>query len=81
MPAGCGWSPGAASGVALITVDAAGENSIAVAAGANGRAGPDEVAAAFAAPCEALVALGRDTGRGARGRAAPGPRRPAPHAC
>ena len=46
---------GAASGVALITVDAAGENSIAVAAGANALAGPDEVAAAFAAPCEALV--------------------------
>jgi ribokinase len=47
---------GAASGVALIMVDAAGENSIAVAAGANGLAGRDEVAAAFAAPCEALVA-------------------------
>jgi ribokinase len=47
---------GAASGVALITVDAAGENSIAVAAGANGLAGQDEVTAAFAAPCEALVA-------------------------
>jgi ribokinase len=47
---------GAASGVALITVDAAGENSIAVAAGANGRAGLDEVTAAFAAPCDALVA-------------------------
>jgi ribokinase len=47
---------GAASGVALITVDATGENSIAVAAGANGLAGPDEVAAAFAVPCEALVA-------------------------
>jgi len=46
---------GAASGVALITVDAAGENSIAVAAGANALAGPDEVAAAFAAPCDALV--------------------------
>jgi ribokinase len=46
---------GAASGLALITVDAAGENAIAVAAGANGLAGPDEVAAAFAAPCEALV--------------------------
>jgi ribokinase len=46
---------GAASGVALITVDAAGENAIAVAAGANALAGPDEVAAAFAAPCEALV--------------------------
>jgi ribokinase len=48
--------PGAASGLALIAVDAAGENAIAVAAGANGLAGPDEVAAAFAAPCEALVA-------------------------
>src|SRR5215831_15593644 len=47
---------GAASGVALITVDAAGENSIAVAAGANGLAGPDEITAACAAPCEALVA-------------------------
>jgi ribokinase len=47
---------GAASGVALITVDAAGENAIAVAAGANGLAGEEEVAAAFAAPCEALVA-------------------------
>src|SRR5215470_6449042 len=47
---------GAASGVALITVDAAGENAIAVAAGANGLAGPDEVVAAFAAPCDVLVA-------------------------
>ena len=68
---------GAASGMALITVDAAGENSIAVAAGANGLAGPDEVAAAFAVPCEALVAsaeipagvlagvLGRARGAGA----------------
>jgi ribokinase len=46
---------GAASGMALITVDAAGENSIAVAAGANALAGPEEVAAAFAAPSEALV--------------------------
>ena len=46
---------GAASGVALITVDAAGENAIAVAAGANGLAGEQEVAAAFAAPCDALV--------------------------
>jgi ribokinase len=68
---------GAASGLALITVDAAGENSIAVAAGANGLAGPEEVTAAFAAPCEALVAsaeipagvlagvLGRASGAGA----------------
>jgi ribokinase len=47
---------GAASGMALITVDAAGENAIAVAAGANGLAGEEEVAAAFAAPCEAVVA-------------------------
>jgi ribokinase len=46
---------GAASGMALITVDPAGENTIAVAAGANALAGPDEVAVAFAAPCEALV--------------------------
>jgi ribokinase len=46
---------GAASGMALITVDAAGENAIAVAAGANALAGPDEVTAAFAVPCEALV--------------------------
>ena len=47
---------GAASGLALITVDAAGENAIAVAAGANALAGPDEVAAALAAPCDVLVA-------------------------
>ncbi|HKA98117.1 MAG TPA: PfkB family carbohydrate kinase [Streptosporangiaceae bacterium] len=47
---------GAASGLALITVDAAGENAIAVAAGANGLAGPDEIAAAFAGPCDVLVA-------------------------
>jgi ribokinase len=46
---------GAASGVALITVDTAGENTIAVAAGANGLAGEKEVAAAFAAPCDVLV--------------------------
>jgi ribokinase len=47
--------PGVASGLALITVDPAGENSIAVAAGANGLAGDAEVAAAFAEPCDALV--------------------------
>jgi ribokinase len=46
---------GAASGVALITVDTSGENAIAVAAGANGLAGGEEVAAAFAAPCDMLV--------------------------
>src|SRR5215469_1323010 len=38
--------PGAVSGLALITVDPAGENSIAVAPGANGLAGAAEVAAA-----------------------------------
>jgi ribokinase len=47
--------PGVASGLALITVDPAGENSIAVAAGANGHAGVAEVAAAFAEPCDVLV--------------------------
>jgi ribokinase len=47
--------PGVASGLALITVDPAGENSIAVAAGANGHAGAAEVAAAFAEPSDVLV--------------------------
>jgi len=47
--------PGVASGLALITVDPAGENSIAVAAGANALAGDAEVAAAFARPCDVLV--------------------------
>jgi ribokinase len=46
---------GASSGIALITVDAAGENSITVAPGANGRAGEPEVAAAFTAPADVLV--------------------------
>ena len=46
---------GVPSGLALITVDAAGENSITVAPGANGQAGPAEVAATAAAPCDALV--------------------------
>ena len=46
---------GAASGLALITVDPAGENVIAVAPGANGLAGEAEVAAAFDAPCDVLV--------------------------
>ncbi len=45
----------ATTGLALITVDAAGENSITVAPGANGLAGEAEVAAAFAAPAAALV--------------------------
>jgi ribokinase len=47
--------PGATSGLALITVDPAGENVIAVAPGANGLAGEEEVAAAFSAPCDVLV--------------------------
>jgi ribokinase len=44
-----------ASGLALITVDAAGENAIAVAPGANAHAGEPEVAAVLAAPCDVLV--------------------------
>ena len=46
---------GVPSGLALITVDATGENSITVAPGANGQAGPPEAAAAAAAACDALV--------------------------
>jgi ribokinase len=46
---------GAASGLALITVDPAGENAIAVAPGANGLAGDAELAAAFGTPCDVLV--------------------------
>jgi ribokinase len=46
---------GVPSGLALITVDATGENSITVAPGANGEVGPLEAAATAAAPCDALV--------------------------
>jgi ribokinase len=46
---------GVPSGLALITVDAAGENSITVAPGANGLAGPPEAAAAAAAGGDALI--------------------------
>ena len=46
---------GATTGLALISVDQAGENSIIVAPGANALAGPAEVAAALAAPGDALV--------------------------
>ena len=46
---------GSASGLALLTVDPAGENVIAVAPGANGLASEAEVAAAFSAPCDVLV--------------------------
>jgi ribokinase len=41
-----GTTPDEATGVALILVEAGGQNQIAVAAGANGRLGPDDVAAA-----------------------------------
>ena len=47
--------PGVTSGLALISVDPAGENTIAVSPGANALAGEQEVAAAFAAPCDVLV--------------------------
>jgi ribokinase len=50
--------PGVPSGLALITVDATGENSITVAPGANGLAGPPEAAAATVpgpAPGDALI--------------------------
>jgi ribokinase len=47
--------PGCATGLALITVDAAGENMITVAPGANGRAGQQEAAAALSAPADILV--------------------------
>jgi ribokinase len=47
--------PQASTGLALISVDPAGENSIIVAPEANGLAGPAEVAAALAGPADALV--------------------------
>jgi ribokinase len=46
---------GVPSGLALITVDATGENSITVAPGANGQAGPPEAAASAEAPCDGLI--------------------------
>jgi ribokinase len=46
---------GCATGLALITVDAAGENMITVAPGANSQAGEAEVAAALAGGCDLLV--------------------------
>ena len=65
---------GVPSGLALITVDATGENSITVAPGANGLAGPPEAAAsaASAAGASARGASGaRRVGRGALRRADP----------
>ena len=47
--------PGTATGVALITVDATGENMITVASGANGQVGDAETAAALAVPSDLLV--------------------------
>ena len=47
--------PGAASGLALITVDRDGENMITVAPGANQAVGHAEVTAAFAQPADVLV--------------------------
>jgi ribokinase len=47
--------PGSATGLALITVDASGENVITVAPGANGQVGGIEVAAALSAAPDILV--------------------------
>jgi ribokinase len=47
--------PGLATGLALITVDATGENMITVAPGANGQCGPQEAAAVISAPADMLV--------------------------
>jgi ribokinase len=47
--------PGCATGLALITVDAAGENMITVAPGANGQAGDEEAAATLSGPADMLV--------------------------
>ena len=46
---------GSSTGLALITVDASGENMITVAAGANGQAAGAEVAAALSGACDMLV--------------------------
>jgi ribokinase len=48
--------PGAATGLALITVDDSGENTITVAPGANSMTGEQEIAAALAGSCDLLVA-------------------------
>jgi ribokinase len=47
--------PGTATGLALITVDATGENMITVAPGANGQCGAQETAAVVSAPADMLV--------------------------
>ncbi len=70
--------PGCATGLALITVDATGENMITVAPGANGQAGEQEAAAALSGPADMLVlsaeipaALLAAILRGAAGQRAP----------
>ncbi|MEP7026494.1 MAG: PfkB family carbohydrate kinase, partial [Actinomycetota bacterium] len=47
--------PGTATGLALITVDATGENMITVAPGANGQCGPQEAAAVVSGSADMLV--------------------------
>jgi ribokinase len=49
------WVPGGTTGLALITVDADGENMITVAPGANGECGPAQAEAALAGPPDLLV--------------------------
>ena len=53
----------APTGLAMISVDQAGENIITVAPGANHEVGPAEVAAALAEPAERPGRLRRDPGR------------------
>jgi ribokinase len=79
---------GVATGVALIAVDAAGENQIAVASGANTEVDPEAVEAAVRAAGEGLVLLGHEVpeaavlagARAARGPIVlnPAPARPLP---
>lgn len=52
-----GTASDCASGVALINVDAEGENSISVASGANGRLTPEDISAAAGAICSADILL------------------------
>jgi ribokinase len=61
----CSWlmtAPGVPTGVALITVDAAGENAIAVAPGANRALTGDQVRAAIAATGDAAVLTSLEIG-------------------
>jgi len=66
-----GTDPNASSGVALIAVDATGENTIIVSPGANGRVGADDVAAAADILEQARVTLlGHEVGQAAVAAAA-----------